>query len=193
MAPKQIESADGFELAIQRALVEVWIMRQETGMLRLPTKISDPTDDFNERLATGVAFNRDTSVTFTDRTLQEDVARSLGLRDNEGAAIAEVEEKFDHVPEDVLEGSRLGRYAHSRARTNNVESEPLEDEVIEEFDVESEEDIITVGETEDLTDDQVKPLVKIDQSYRRVAFQEPDVKFAVCNLSAATALPAKLH
>lgn len=168
-------------------------MKQETGMSKLPAKISDPTDDFDERLATGAAFNRDTSVTFTDDTLQEEIARSLGLRDNEGAALAEVEEKFDHVPEDVLEGSRSGRNFQSTARTKIAESEPLEDEVIEEFDTEPAEDIFAIGETEDLTDDQVKPLVAVDQSYRRVAFQEPDVKFAVCSLSAVTAPPAELH
>lgn len=98
------------------------------------------------------------------------------------------------MSEDILEGSRIGRSSPSSASTEIADPEPsLEDEVVEEFVTESPEDVIAIGETEDLVDDQVPSLPVVDQSYRQVAFQQPDVKFAVCSLASATALFAKLH
>ena len=184
LAPEKIETVDGTERAIQRALVEVCVMKQETGTSCLPAKIGNPTDDFSERLATGVVFHNDMSLEFKDGTLQDFVARSLGLRHDEGAHSDETGEKLDHVSEDMFEGRRFGRNATSPAETEASNPEPaMGDQVIEEPVTELAEDVIAIGGHEEVIEQYEKPLSPVEQSYQQVAFQQPDVKFAVCALS----------
>ena len=176
LAPMKIETTDGIERAIQRALVEVWTMKQELGTTRLPAKIGNPTDDFEERLATGATFNNDMSLAFDDVTLQEHVLQSLGLRENEDAIAEKEQEQLDHVSEDALKGERFGK----RNRHQAEKSEPsTEDEVPEYPATEPAEDIIALGESKDIIDDTEKASLPVDPSYQQVTLQDPDVKFAV--------------
>lgn len=187
LASQKVESMDGIERAIQRALVEVWTMKQETGSPNLPAKIGNPSDDYEERLATGVNFNSDTSLVFKDGTLQEDIARSLGLRHDEWAKAGKKEENLDHMSEDVLEGERFGRSTAYPAEMDASDQEPLmEDQVVEEPVTKRTEDVIAIGDPEEVVKNNEMPPSPVDESYQQVAFQQPDLKFAVCVHSAAT-------
>ena len=155
-------------------------MKKELGTTTLPAKIGNPTDNFEERLATGVTFDSDMSLLFNEQTLQEDIVRSLGLRHDEGTNAEEDEEKFDRVSEDLIKGRRLGKKPPRQADMETADSESqIEDEAIEDPATGAVEEVIAISEPDMVIEDIGKPLPPVDQSYHQVAFKDSDVKFAV--------------
>ena len=178
------------ERAIQRAVVEVWVMRQAQGSPLLPKKIGNPTADFEARLATGAKFNKDDrSLNFMDQTLQEDMMVSLGLSLADEIEAEKEEQSLDQVSEDMIEGTPLGKRASRPAPVEVSDPEPVAEEAIVEDPATGEptvEEVITVGEPEEQVEGVMEePLPDADTSYRVVKFGEPEIKFAVVTLSPA--------
>ena len=159
-------------------------MKQAVGTTMLPAKIGNPADDFETRLATGVVFDKgDKTFKFTDDSLQEDLMRSLGLKTDEKIDGEKEEDVLDHISEDMIVGSARGRQSFRTANPETADSAPLtEGPTVEDPATGATEEVIAVGEpgsaTEEVESDREDRPV-MNQTYRSVAFAEPDIKFAV--------------
>ena len=183
LARDKVDDSHHIERAIQRAIVEVWVMKKAVGTTTLPAKIGRSADDFETRLAAGVVFDKaSSSLKFIDESLEEDVMRSLGLQHDERVDTEEVEEVLDHVSEDMFEGKPRGGNAFQPAEVKNADAVPsMEGELVEDSATGATEQIIAVGEpgvaAEDIKGDKDQP--SVNRSFRDMTFTEPDVKFAV--------------
>ena len=188
LAREKVEDLHLVERAVQRAIVEVWVLKQNGGDLQLPISISNPTVDFEDRLATGVTFHKDdSSIRFTDDALREEIEQSLGLRQIEESEAGTSEESYDHVDEDMIrgypeEGKRPPRAAPLQTGFEIKDSESTEEANTENTVETSSEDLIAASNLEPETEAMERERESCpapDQSYRDVIIAGPDLKFAV--------------
>ena len=180
LSPEKVEDPHLIERAVQRALVEAWVLKQAGDDFKLPKSIMEPTDDFEDRLAKEVAFDKDGSTPiFTDNVLHAHVERSLGLRSMEEVDTGDQEETFDRVDEDMIQGYPEEGRAPPRGNHGSKSAESFVEESIEDFSMESSDDVIAIGEQQQLAEGIQRRRSPLNQSYRRVAFTDWEMKFMV--------------
>ena len=187
MEPTRAESRQEIAIAIHRALVEVWALRQEGLPLVIARRPRYFTDDYEQRLASDTKFvagdNGETVLVFESASLQQEVLASITPQDqttNEhGISSVQRDEEYEEDAEESLPIDTVAKYdtykdvtpsdkqqgAISKSDIKTDSSEVLAEQQAEEIDENA--DTMTVL---------YEPM---DSGWRDCSFGTVDVKFAV--------------
>lgn len=166
IAPTKIGSSDDIKMAVQRAIVEIWALKQAGQPLDLGAAPTSITMDLHVRLATRTTFTPNAEgemvLVYADEQLQRDILASLQPRTME-EEVAEEEARGELQPEmddplSTMVESTPATESLEPGTIGNAETIPQEEKDVAASDVSS----------------------PVDKTWRNISLQDPDVKFSVC-------------
>ena len=185
MVPERLESRSDIILALHRALVEVYALKEAELPLVMDKYSKDHMDDYPGLVARGAKFERDANGEMTLILESEELRQSIlqciipkdSLSDNEGVENPETEEEG----EEIMDGS-----TEKEVETREAGERPpqIDDEINSEF--ERSEPSVRDGEFFDTArTSNLAAFMPASDSWRNVSLGDPAIKFAVSGPNAA--------
>ena len=182
------ESRDDITLALHRALVEAYALKEAGLPLVMDYYSEDPTEDYSELVAGGAKFEQDTNGKMTLVLESEELRKSIltcvtpkdSQSDNNGMEDPEIEEEV----EEMMEGSTEDEV---QAREAGERPPQVDDEISSEYErqFEGSDPSLRDGESFDpARSSNLAALLPASDSWRNVSLENPKIKFAVSGPNA---------
>lgn len=185
MVPERLESRKDVILALHRALVEVYALKEAELPLVMDKYSKDHMDDYPELVARGAKFEQDANGEMTLVLESEELRQSIlqciipkdSLSDNEGMGDPEIDEEGEEITEGSTEKEVETREAGGRPPQ-------VDDEINSEL--ERSEPSPRDGESFDpAATSNLAAFMPASDSWRNVSLGDPVIKFAVSGPNAA--------
>ena len=189
MNAERLESRDEITIALHRALVEAYALKEAGLPLVMDYYSEDPTDDYSELVAGGARFEQDANGEMTLVLESEGLRQSIlecvipkdSQSDNKGMENPETEEEG----EEIMEGSTEEEV---EAREAGERPPQVDDEINSEYErqFEGSDPSLRDGESFDpARSSNLAALMPASNSWRNVSLGDPAIKFAVSGPNAA--------
>ena len=189
MNAERLESRNDITLALHRALVEAYALKEAGLPLVMDYYSEDPTEDYSELVAEGAKFEQDSNGEMTLVVESEELRQSIlecvvpkdSQSDNKGTENPETEEEGEEIMEASTEEEVESREAGERPPQ-------VDDEINSEYErqVEGSDPSLRDGESFDpARSSHLAALMPASDSWRNVSLGDPAIKFAVSGPNAA--------
>ena len=189
MNAEMSESRDDITLALHRALVEVYALKEAGLPLVMDYYSEDPTEDYSELVAGGAKFEQDTNGEMTLVLESEELRQSIlkcvipkdSQSDDEGMENPEIEEEGGKI----MEGSTKDEV---QAREAGERPPQVDDEINSEYERQSEGSDPSLRDWESsdpASSFNLAAFMPASDSWRNVSLEDPEIKFAVSGPNSA--------
>lgn len=183
MNAERLESRDDIILALHRALVEAYALKEAGLPLVMDYYSEDPTEDYPELVAGGAKFEQDANGEMTLVLESEKLRQSIlecvipkdSQSDNKGMEDPETEEEGEEIMGESIEEGVESREAGERPHQ-------VDDEINSEYErqLEGSDPSLRDGESFDpARSSHLAALTPASDSWRNVSLGDPAIKFAV--------------
>ena len=187
MNAERLESRDDMTLALHRALVEAYALKEAGLPLVMDYYSEDPTEDYSELVAEGAKFEQDANGEMTLVVESEELRQSIlecvvpkhSQSDNKGMEDPETEDEG----EEIMEGNTDEEVEEAGERPPQVD-----DEINSEDERQFEGSDPSPRDAESLDparSSNLAALMPASDSWRNVSLGDPAMKFAVSGPNAA--------
>ena len=186
MESEKTERRKGVVIAVHRALVETYALKEAGLPITMDYYSLDPTKDYAKRVAEGAQFKHDEdgkmALVLESEELRQSILQCVTPREHDGGAMEETETEEEEVEEEAVEEEAVEEAAVEKEEAESRGAEVTPPEAVKEDDdtkVESQQPILDEEPLDPAKSLDVAAQAPASDTWRNVSLGDAAIKFAV--------------